>query len=443
MIKTLADFFTRVVQRWLPNAFLFAILLTLVVLIAGMISEGQSVTAMVGFWGDGVWGLLTFSMQMVLILVTGHVFSSSPPIQALLRRLAGLARSPGQAIILVTVFAMLAFWINWGFGLIGSALVAREMARRVRGVHYPLLVASAYSSIIIWHAGLSGSIPLKLAAGGSDALGKMLEGRVIPVSETLFDWPNLVICALLLITLPVVNRLMMPPPEQVPPVPDSLFEDETPPAPPSRDQMTPAQRLEHSRVFSFALGGLGAWYLADHFIQGGGIDLNTISLLFLTLGVLFHQTPANYLRDFHEAVRGTSGIVLQFPLYAGIMGMMASSGLAVSISQGFVALSTPQTFPLWTFLSAGLVNFFVPSGGGQWAVQAPIVIPAADNLGVPLNRAAMAVAFGDAWTNLIQPFWTLPMLAIAGLSIKDIMGYCTVALLWTGLVIMAGMALMY
>ena len=142
-----------------------------------------------------------------------------------------------------------------------------------------------------------------------------------------------------------------------------------------------------------------------------------------------------------DAVKGTAGIVLQVPLYAGIMGMMVGSGLAVAMSEWFVSISNATTFPLFTFISAGIVNFFVPSGGGQWAVQAPIVLPAAESLGVPIHQAAMAVAFGDAWTNMVQPFWALPLLGIAGLSIKDIMGYCTVCLLWSGLVI--GLGLMF
>ncbi len=443
MITNLAAFFNRVLQRWLPNAFIFAIILTLVVFAAGMLFERQPPAAMVEFWGEGLWQLLSFSMQVVLILITGHVFAHSGPIQRGLHALGGLPRNPGQAIVLMTVFSALAFWLNWGFGLISSALVAREIARRVAGVHYPLLVASAYSGFVVWHAGLSGTIPLQLAAPGDDALGALTGGNAIPVAQTVFDPVNLVICGALLVTLPVLNYLMMPPEEETSSVPAELIREEPPPAPVDIDTLPPAQRLEHNPLFSLALGGLGLWYLGLHFAGGGGLGLNTVNLILLTAGILLHKTPANYLRAFHEAVRNASGIMLQYPLYAGIMGMMVSSGLAVSVSDWFVSNATADTFPVFTFLSAGLVNFFVPSGGGQWAVQAPIVIPAAESLGVPLERAAMAVAFGDAWTNLIQPLWTLPLLAIAGLSIKDIMGYCTLALLWTGLVMMVGMLLLY
>ncbi len=442
MLHRLADVFTRIVQRWLPNAFQIAILLTFVVLLAGILFQGQSPAAMVEYWGDGLWQLLGFSMQMVLILVTGHVFASAPLIRRGLHAAAGVPKSPGQAVVAMTLIAVCVFWINWGFGLIASALVARELARRVEGVHYPLLVASAYSGMVIWHAGLSGSIPLKIAAPDGDSLSLLTGNEAIPISQTILDPANLIICGVLLITLPVINWLMMPPASAVPPLPASVREPEPQPDPVARERLSPAQRLEHSRWLALLLGLLGGWYLVGR-ISAGIVDLNTVILLFLSAGLILHGNSVDYLVAFEKAVRGIAGILVQYPLYAGIMGMMVGSGLAVSLSDWFVDNSTAQTFPIYTFLSAGIVNFFVPSGGGQWAVQAPIVVPAAESLGVPLDRAAMAVAFGDGWTNMIQPFWALPLLAIAGLGIRDVMGYCAVVLLWSGAVIMTGMALLY
>lgn len=440
MIQSMAVFFTRVMQRWLPDAFLFAVLLTFVVLLLGVLGRGHSPAAMVQFWGDGLWNLLAFSMQVLLTLVTGHVLAQAPPIRRGLGALAALARSPGQAIVLMTLVALVCCWINWGFGLIAGALFAREMASRVKGVHYPLLVASAYSGMLIWHAGLSGSIPLKIAVAEGGALGQLMGGQSIPLAATIFSSPTLLICLALLISLPLINRLMLPPPHAVVefrPPQSAAAADQLPPP------TTPAQKLEHSRALSLLLGAMGAYYLFDYFSRGGSVGLNIVNFSFLVLGLLLHRSAAGYLAALRQAIGGCSGIILQFPLYAGIMGMMVESGLAADISQWFVSVSTAQTFPLLTFLSAGIVNFFVPSGGGQWAVQAPIVMPAAESLGVPLERAAMAVAFGDAWTNMVQPFWALPLLGIAGLGIKDIMGYCTVALLWSGLVISAGMWLFY
>ena len=192
--------------------------------------------------------------------------------------------------------------------------------------------------------------------------------------------------------------------------------------------------MENSMIVSILLGIFGIIYLIIYFIRGDSLGLDSVNLIFLFAGIILHKTPANYLRALNDAVKNTGGIVLQFPLYAGIMGMMVNSGLAASISEWFVEISTPTTFPFFTYLSAGIVNFFVPSGGGQWAVQGPIVMPAAKELGVNLGKAAMAISWGDAWTNMVQPFWALPLLGIARLGIRDIMGYCIIALIWGGIV---------
>lgn len=436
MIRSLSNFFTRIMQRWLPDAFIIAIILTFVVLVAGVLSQDHSPAKMAQFWGDGVWNLLVFSMQVIITLVTGSVLAQTPTIKRGLRKLASLAKTPGQAIILMTAIALICCWISWGFGLITSALMAREIARQVKGVHYPLLVASAYSGMLIWHAGLSGTIPLKIALSDGDVLSTLINGTTIPLSDTIFSGEVMTICLVLLITLPIINRLMMPEPHETieihPEQSDTLEEI-------SVRTNTPADRIENHRLPTLLLGLLGGYYLVDYFITGGKVGLNTVNFIFLVMGLLLHRSPASYLTALNEAVKGGSSIILQFPLYAGIMGMMVHSGLAVSMSEWFISISNADTFTLFTFLSAGIVNFFIPSGGGQWAIQAPIVIPAAQALGIPLNQAAMAVAFGDAWTNMVQPFWALPLLGIARLGIKDIMGYCTVALLWSGLVYSLGM----
>jgi short-chain fatty acids transporter len=440
MIRSLSNFFTGIMQRWLPDAFIIAIVLTFVVLIGGVLGQGHTPAKMVDFWGDGVWNLLVFSMQVTITLVTGSVLAQTAVVKKGLRKLASLAKTPSQAIILMTAIALICCWISWGFGLITSALMAREIAKQVKGVHYPLLVASAYSGMLIWHSGLSGSIPLKIAVSDGDVLGTLMNGVTIPLSETIFSWEVITICLVLLVTLPIINRLMMPEPHDTIEIhPDQSGEVEEIPI----QTNTPASWIENHRLPTLLLGLLGGYYLLSYFIDGGKIGLNTVNFIFLVLGLLLHRSPASYLSALNEAVKGVSGIVLQFPLYAGIMGMMVKSGLAVSMSEWFISISTADTFTLFTFLSAGIVNFFVPSGGGQWAVQAPIVIPAAQSLGIPLNQAAMAVAFGDAWTNMVQPLWALPLLGIARLGIKDIMGYCTVALLWSGLVYTLGMVFLF
>lgn len=430
MIKASADFFSRVMQRWLPDAFLFAVILSAIVFLCGMILKKQTPVQMADYWGNGFWKLLTFSMQMVLILVLGHILAMSEPVSLFLKKVASLASTPGQGIILVTLVSIIAAWINWGFGLVVGALVAREIASNVKQVHFPLLIASAYSGFLVWHGGLSGSIPLKIASTNQDSLNQLLNGNLIDVSQTIFAMENLIIVAALLVSLPVINLLMMPKDNVI------EFEDKAEEIQEiDHESLSPAEKLEHSPVITLLLATICGLYLYNYFSAGNGLNLNIINLCLLTLGLILHSNPYNYLAALKKAVTGASGIILQFPIYAGLMGMMVESGLADSVSQWFVEISSQDSFPVLTFISAGVVNFFVPSGGGQWAVQAPIVIPAAQELAVPIKNAAMSVAWGDAWTNMIQPFWALPLLGIAGLNIRQIMGFCTVIFIWSGLLI--------
>lgn len=433
----LVSFFNRIMQRYLPDPFLFVIILTFVVFGLGLIFTDSGPYQMVQHWGGGFWGLLTFSMQMVLVLVTGHVLASSNVFKKGLGGLASLAKSPGQAIIIVTVVSMIASLINWGFGLVIGALFAKELAKKVKNVDYRLLIASAYAGFIVWHGGISGSIPLTIATEGhfsQDLIG------IISTDQTIFAGFNLFIILILLLVLPIVNRLMMPSKDQTVAVDPVLLENDVQAAAIEQGAMTPAEKLENSRIVSLLTGIFGLVFLFYYFATNGfKLNLDIVNFLFLFLGILFHGTPKRFLEAVVNAVKGASGIIIQFPFYAGIMGMMTASGLAAVMSEGFVSISNEFTFPFFAFLSAGLVNFFVPSGGGQWAVQAPVMLEAAQTLGVSIPKTAMAVAWGDAWTNLIQPFWALPALAIAGLKAKDIMGYCVLTLIVSGIVISVGM----
>lgn len=422
----------RLVERYLPDAYIFVLILTLVAAVAAMLVEEQTPVAVVEMWGKGFWGLLTFSMQMLLVLVTGFMLASTPLVKGILDRIATLARTPGQAILLVTYVSLTASWINWGFGLVVGALFAKALARRIQ-VHYPLLIASAYSGFLVWHGGLAGSIPLTIATPGhftEDQIG------IISTGDTIFAFFNLAIVVGLFVVVPILNRMMLPPQEEsVFADPDKLQEPEVEEVVVSR----PADLLENSRLLAWLIGFSGVAYAIYYFAQGGGLNLNIVNFMFLFLAIVLHQTPHRLLVSLNEAIKGGAGIVIQFPFYAGIMAIMVHSGLAETISQGFVSIASEQSLPFWSFISAGVVNIFVPSGGGQWAVQAPVMLPAAQALGADVARVAMAVAWGDAWTNLLQPFWALPVLAIAGLKAKDIMGYCLVLLIVTGVLISLGL----
>lgn len=428
MLNAAAKPLVKLVDRYLPDPYIFVLLLSIVVFAAAVLLEQHSALTVLGYWGDGFWGLLSFSMQMLLVLVTGFMLASTPLVKGMLDRLAALAKTAGQAIILVTVISLMASWLNWGFGLVVGALFAKALARRIK-VDYRLLVASGYSGFVVWHGGLAGSIPLTIATPGHFSAAQI---GIIPTSDTIFAGFNLLLVALLFIAVPLVNYLMLPKTGDSVYVDAAKLPDETLPA---SSTERPADKLENSLLLALLVGFAGVAYLLQYFAKGGGLNLNIVNFLFLFLAIVLHGTPRRLLHSLQQAIAGGAGIVIQFPFYAGIMTIMVQSGLAQSMSQWFISFASAESLAFYSFISAGIVNIFVPSGGGQWAVQAPVMLPAALELGADVSRIAMAVAWGDAWTNLIQPFWALPVLAIAGLKAKDIMGFCLLQLIVTGVII--------
>ncbi|MDN5299389.1 MAG: short-chain fatty acid transporter [Clostridiales bacterium] len=443
MFKKLTNGCIALVQKYLPDAFLFAVILSIIVFVLGIFMTGQTPMAMVQHWGNGFWSLLSFSMQMALVVVTGFVLADTKVVKRFLDKLAGIPKSPKGAIYMVSVVSLIAMFINWGFGLVVGPLFAKRLAKRVKGVDYRLLIATGYASIANWHGGISGSIPLKMASGGLEAETAGALTVAIPTSQTIFSHWNLIIQLAILIIIPLVNRAMHPDPEHTVEVDPRLLEDDVV-IRKGKSEMTPAERMESSMVLSMIIGVGGLAYIIWHFTtKGFDLNLNIVNFIFLFSAILLHGNPKDFLDSINRAARGVGGVILQFPFYAGIMGMMIgknAEGVSVAIimSNAFVAISTPMTFPLYTYLSAGVVNFFVPSGGGQWAVQAPIMMPAGASLGVNPAITGMAIAWGDAWTNLIQPFWALPSLAIAGLGARDIMGYCIIDLFVVGVITVLG-----
>ena len=441
-------FCVRLVQRWLPEPFVFAILLTFAAAILAMPLCHQTPLEVVEHWGGGVWNLLAFAMQMALVLVCGSTLAAAPPIKRGIDALARIPKSPAAAIALVTVVSALCCWLNWGFGLIVGVVFAKSIARHVAGVDYRLLIASAYSGFVVWHAGLSGSIPLTMATPG-DALATATNGALtspVPVSHTILDPHNIIMVLLVIVAITVANTLMHPKHDAVIVDPSLLAADDTArPEPP--EQPTPAQRMEHSSILSWAIALLLSAYLVVKLaVRGASLDLGIVIMLFLALGLMLHGTPLAYVRAFGKAASGAAGIILQFPFYAGIMGIITGVGASgicfgTLIADACIDISNGTTYPLLTFLCAALLNMFVPSGGGHWAIQAPIMFSAGADLGVDPGLTGTAIAWGDAWTNLIQPFWALPALAIAKLSARDIMGYCLVDLLITGIIICGGLVI--
>ena len=447
-MRTLARPFIVFVERFYPDPFVFAIALTFVVYVMALVLTDASAVDALAAWGAGLAGLLEFIAQIAIVLITAHALAHTDPAQRLLKRLGSVPTTPAMAYALVAAIAGIASLFSWGFGLVAGAIVARQVAiearQRGQALHYPLLVASAYAGFVVWHMGYSSSAALFVATPGH-VLEEQV-GGTIPVTETIFTTWNI---AIALVTLVVVSALCaaMRPREgdEIVELPDHVLDDDDGGPGPSggggtatatRTQVaterTLAERLDGSRVISLALGAAVVAYLVYWFAtEGLNLTLDIVNWSFLALGLLLARSPLHYVTLVNDAARTVGQIILQYPLYAGIMGLMIETGLVSVIAEWFIAISTAGTLGFWAFLSGGIVNFFIPSGGGQWAVQGPIFIEAANALGTDPSRVVMGVAYGDQWTNMVQPFWTIPLLAIAGLHMRQIMGYTFVILIAT------------
>jgi short-chain fatty acids transporter len=449
-MRALARPFIVFVERFYPDPFVFAIALTFVVYLMALgLTDAGPVDALAA-WGTGLAGLLEFITQIALVLITAHSLAHTDPAQRALKRLGAIPSSPAMAYAAVAVIAGLASLFSWGFGLVAGAIVARQVAieARTRGLalHYPLLVASAYAGFVVWHMGYSSSAALFVATPGH-ALEEQV-GGTIPVTSTIFTWWNIATALITVAVVAVVCAAMRPKgDDEIIELPaDAFADDEEGPSPGgagggtavvtetevTTTGRTLAQRLDGSRAISLALGAAVAAYLVYWFsTEGLNLTLDIVNWSFLALGLLLARSPLHYVELVTDAATTVGQIILQYPLYAGIMGLMIDTGLVSVIAGWFTAISSAGTLGFFAFLSGGIVNFFIPSGGGQWAVQGPIFIEAANNLGTDPSRIVMGVAYGDQWTNMVQPFWTIPLLAIAGLHMRQIMGYTFVILIVT------------
>jgi short-chain fatty acids transporter len=431
MLRRTSDFFVKVAERWMPDPLVIAIFLTAVCFAAALMftdfNAGQAVEA----WGNSYWSLLRFTAQMILILALGHVLANTRAVRRLLVAVASQVRSAQMAYVGLTMFAGLASLVSWGLGLIVPAVLARIVANncRERGikVHFPLLVACGYGGSMVGMQGLSASIPLVL-----NTPGHFLEAEIgqIGLDQTIFSWWSLSIVAAIMIILPQVLRRLAPDDEHVIELTPSVGDE------PVQDShaatgaaATPSQKMENARWITFGLALFGGVYVVRFFLAGGELQLDSLNMIFVVLGLAFADSPRHYIELLGNAAKVAGPFLIQYPLYSGLMGLIADSGLGALIVGGFVAVANAETLPIWTFFSAGFLNLFIPSAGGQWAVQGPIVTEAAMQLGADIPRVAMSVTVGEVWTNTIQPLYAVPVLAIAGLHIRDIMGYCVIALL--------------
>ena len=428
MLRRTSDVFVNVAERWMPDPLVIAIFLTAVSFVCALLFTDFTAVQAVEAWGNSYWDLLRFTAQMVLILALAHVLANTRAVNRLLVSLAGFVRSAQMAYVGITMFASVTALVSWGLGLILPAVLSLIVANncRERGikVHFPLLVACGYCGALVSMQGLSASIPLVLNTPDhflQDEIG------LIGLEQTIFSWWSISIVVAIMLVLPQVMRRLAPDDDDVVEIPVDVQPAAEDPAP-ADEAVTPSQKLENARWVTLMLAAFGGIYVIRFFAGGGELQLDSLNMIFVVLGLAFADSPRHYIELLSNAARVAGPFLIQYPLYSGLMGLIADSGLGALIVSGFIAISSADTLSVWTFFSAAFLNLFIPSAGGQWAVQGPIVTEAAMQLGADIPRVAMSVTVGEVWTNAIQPLYAVPVLAIAGLHIRDIMGYCVIAL---------------
>jgi len=444
IFQVLARPFVSFVERYYPDAFIFVIILSVITFLSALFLTDSSVTSTLVAWGDGLPMLFKFTAQITIIMVGSHALAHTESVQKFLTKIGQLPNSSSQAYALVAFTAGIASLLAWSFGLIIGAIVARSVAsecyKKPFKIHYPLLVASAYSGFVIWHMGYSSSAALFVATPGH-----LLEDKigVIPVTETILSSANILLALMALAIITIICPLMKPKDKDVIQFKPSPTEKNDKNFILKKSKMTVIEKFENHRSLNIFLGFAIITYIFVTYSQKGfSLNLDIVSWTFLASGLLLASSPMHFIKLVNNAASTVGPIILQYPFYSGIMGMMATTGLMKVLTDWIVSIASPETLGFFAFLSGGLVNMFIPSGGGQWAVQGPIMIEAAQSLGVNPAIVVLGVAYGDQWSNMIQPFWTIPILAIAGLHMRQILGYTFVIFIMTGFLYGSGMLYM-
>ena len=432
IVGDLGDSLCRFTQRWIPDSWVVCMLLTVAAILLAMFGAEASLNESVLAWGDGMWALLELGMQFAIAMIAAHACVSSRPVFRFLDWLACLPdrNRPVQAIFLVGAYALVTGYLNWALSVVASALFVPFVARRNPKADIRVIIAAAYLGICtIWHGGLSGSAPLILATPGNPLLapasGEPVIDRVVPVTETLFIPFNLVFIAILgSVALAMV--MLLHPRKNAQTLTSEQIDRMMPKLPEDQAPETPAARMEASRGWIILAAILIGYPLGYSMVTrgfGATWTINAYNAVFLVAALLLQGRPSNLVRAFANGARTASGVILQFPFYAGIFGVINNTGLGAWLGELFVTFATTETYPLVVYFYSGFVNLFVPSGGSKWLIEAPYLLPAAKELGVSATTTVLAYAYGDATTNFIQPFWAIPILTVTRLKFGDVLGY--------------------
>ncbi|MDN4500992.1 TIGR00366 family protein [Alteromonadaceae bacterium BrNp21-10] len=443
MLKAISNSLSTRLKHWIPDTFVFAIILTIITAIMAVTLTDTSINKVTDDWYKGFWMLLEFGMQMVLILATGYSIALSPFISKLIDKLATLAKTPGKVYLLVMFIGALFALVSWGWVVL-TAVLARELGKRVDGIDYAYLVACVYISGAPWVAGLSSSIPLVLNTEGNFLISTGVLQDLIPVNLTLGSLLNYCYLGAFVLTFPLLMWLLKPKTNSSTSMGDLLDDDHREMKSVAEEALSKSlngtslsDRLNNGRWLQMVIAIAAAWFIFRYFLKNGfDINLNIMIFLFIAIGLIAHQTPMRYVVAMKRSCSNVSGIIFQYPFYAGIMGIMMFSGLGAVLSNWMASGASIESLPFWALFSGAVINFAIPSAGGEWAVIGPALTETALTLtqGLPAEqiqayvaRIAMATAYGETSSNLLQPFFLLIILPIMGAGVKiqarDVVGY--------------------
>ncbi|HEX3857944.1 MAG TPA: TIGR00366 family protein [Verrucomicrobiae bacterium] len=418
-------------ERWFPDAFIFALLATVVVFLVGVLS-GSPAKDMLKFFGEGFWSLIPFTMQMVMIIVGGYVVASSPPVYRLILWLANIPATPRGAVAFVALVSTSTSLISYGFSLIFAGFLAREIARRLSGADYRALGAAAYLGLgSVWALGLSSSAALLMATKTAMPPTLLKISGLIPLSQTIYSWQSILTAVILLIVAVTVAYFSAPTGASVRTA-ESFGVTLEPMIKEIEPRRTPGEWLEYTPVLTVLICLLGFAYLGQVIAVKGprsALDLNTYNLMFLMLGMLLHWRPRSFTRAVSASVPATAGVLIQFPFYAGIFGIISVSPISKIMADFFVRAANHDTYPVFVAIYSATLGLFVPSGGGKWLIEAPYIMAAANDLKVHLGWIVQVYNTAEALPNLINPFWMLPLLGILKMKARDLVGYGLLQLL--------------
>lgn len=423
MLWNFSKRFQFAADKFIPASFVFCLILTFIVAALALFMTSSTPMNVVKYWYDGLWTMVSFAFKMTIMVVVCSAVAKAPAVEKLLSKIAQLPKTPSAAYVVLIVVTCIAGYINWAFATILAPIFSMYLSKNIKGCHFPYMVTVGYACMImIQPICPSISVVALLASPDHFLVDKI---GVIPVSDIVLNPVGLLTFAALFGATILVSIFLRPPKDEV-----IEFEGEIQSSNGNEvvANVTPADKMNNSRILMWILVLVGTTYIISHFVAGGGLSLNLVIFIFLVAAMFLYNTPISFINAMNANMGNATQVMIQFPFYGGIMGIMAASGLTMVLANGLIGVATEQTIYFYSYIAASIVNLFVPSQGGQWIVQGPVLIEAAQAINAHIPTIASAFMFGDEATNLLQPLYIIPALALVKMELKEVWGL--MAFLW-------------